>query len=100
MINVKGLDVDLSKDCTTIYDSYKLKSRDDIKEFIGYCRTFAHDDYAIYKRDIDSQANEWLVHNLLYKLHIFRSHTKDVDIQYLLAWYERIIYNSIGKWLR
>ena len=30
--------------------------------------------------DLDSMIDEWKAHNLLYKFGLFRSHTKDVDI--------------------
>lgn len=29
---------------------------------------------------LDTLLNEWKAHNLLYEMHLFRSHTKDVDL--------------------
>lgn len=36
----------------------------------------------IWRRTNKSLINEWQVHNALYNLHILRSHTKDVDLNY------------------
>lgn len=32
-------------------------------------------------RSIKNYIAEWYIHNLLYRLHLFRKHTKDVDFQ-------------------
>lgn len=39
---------------------------------------------------------EWATHNLLYFLHIKRSSTKHVDLNYPQKWYERIGYAVFG----
>ena len=36
----------------------------------------------VLKRTDDSLINEWFAHNVLYNLHLFRTHTKDVDLNY------------------
>lgn len=36
----------------------------------------------VWSRGIDSLEAEWVVHNALYRLHIFRSHTRNVDLNY------------------
>ena len=36
----------------------------------------------VLKRTAKSLINEWFAHNVLYNLHLFRSHTKDVDLNY------------------
>ena len=41
-------------------------------------------------------ANEWKAHNLLYDLNLFRSHTKDLDLDYE-PWYRRSCYYVLSK---
>ena len=36
----------------------------------------------VLKRTDSSLIKEWRVHNVLYNLHLFRTHTKDVDLNY------------------
>ena len=45
----------------------------------------------IHERSIFSLIIEWRAHNLLYDLHILRSRTKDVDLNYP-KWYFMICY--------
>ena len=40
------------------------------------------DDCIINRRSFNSMANEWKAHNLLYDLNLFKSHTKDLDLDY------------------
>lgn len=37
---------------------------------------------SVWRRSMESLANEWMVHNALYRLHLLRSHTADVDLNY------------------
>lgn len=48
------------------------------------------------KRDHSSLAHEWAVHNALYNLGLFRSHTKDVDLNYPMKEIIEGIYDVIG----
>lgn len=36
----------------------------------------------VWRRSMRSLRAEWMVHNACYRLHIFRSHTADVDLNY------------------
>lgn len=47
------------------------------------------------KRTIKSLINEWRTHNLLYSLHLFRKHTKDVDLNNI-KWYHNILYTILS----
>ena len=53
------------------------------------CKVFAH-------RSIQSMENEWAVHNALYWLGLFRSHTKDVDINWPQSRFMRFAYDICG----
>lgn len=41
-----------------------------------------HADSKVWMRSFDSLKNEWCVHNTLYRLHLLRSRTADVDLNY------------------
>ena len=72
----------LTDDCLTIYNSYQIISTSDMEKFLVGLRYNggASSECIIFKRSLDSMIDEWKAHNLLYKFGLFRSHTKDVDI--------------------
>lgn len=47
-------------------------------------------------RTMKSLCREWAVHNALYDLHLFRSHTKDVDLNWPIKKWVEIAYNVVG----
>lgn len=70
----------ITKDCLTIYDSYKVpKSRFD-GQFKGMKTLHPNSD--IWKRSICSLKLEWASHNALYALGYKRDHTQNVDFEY------------------
>lgn len=71
---------------THITDSYKVTSREDMREGLLGLRASLPQYYSVHKRTMQSMIHEWCAHNLLYNLHIARSHTKDVDINDSLPW--------------
>lgn len=48
------------------------------------------------KRDIDSWIREWKAHNRLYRLGIYRSHTKDCDLNEDEKWWRLWFYGILG----
>lgn len=50
----------------------------------------------VVNRSHGSMIREWAAHTLLYKLHILRSHTKDVDLNYPQRWWVSLAYNVFG----
>ena len=86
----------VSKNNIHIVDSYlisknefdnELKKIEDL--YVGKTDVFKCRTYKSLKK-------EWAVHNLCYNLHLFRSHTKDVDLNYPQIWYEPFLYNIFG----
>ena len=63
-----------------IINSYDYR-KDEMSDalFRIYCR---HSDSKVWKRLFVSLEDEWCVHNALYRLHILRSRTADVDLNY------------------
>lgn len=97
-INYYGLDVNFNatNEDLIIYDSYSIRHAHysnilwRIKEATPDCPIWE-------KRSKWSIECEWAVHNLLYKLGIKREHTKDVNLNYNLKWYEKIAYVGLGS---
>ena len=73
--------VTLSRENTHILDSAFIRSRKDIRDFLIAIREQCEPGMAVAVRDLESQIREWRVHNFFYYLHVFRSRTKDVDLE-------------------
>ena len=80
--------------CIKVFDSYKV-SKKEFKPFIDELRK-EYQVTVLEKRSDCSFTNEWACHNFLYDLHIAREHTKDIDMQYPLTWWEKIVYPLFG----
>lgn len=86
------LKVHISEDNTAILNSYIVKSAPDMESILYKIRTNASDKYAISKRSIPSMIREWRVHNLLYSIGLFKSRTRDVDLNIGNPWYIKALY--------
>ena len=60
-----------------------------IKKMYPQCVVFEN-------RTMKSLCHEWAVHNFLYSLGLFRSHTKDVDLNWPIKKIVELAYNIIG----
>lgn len=76
---------------THIDDSYQIVTKRDMCELLGTIREQCNPDMAIAVRSMKSLVCEWRVHNLLYYLHLFRCHTKDVDMERHQAWWREVL---------
>lgn len=85
-----------SKDNTTIFGSYRIKSPDDMEAILTQIGLECPVEWAINKRTIFSMIQEWRVHNLLYSLGIFKSRTGDVDLNTDQPWYIKVLYFIIS----
>ena len=85
----------ISKNTLTIIDSYKVTSRDRMNQIL-YDIQYMHQDSNIWLRSKKNLIKEWVSHNRLYKLGLFKSHTKDVDFEYPQKWYYKILYFILG----
>ena len=61
-----------------IEDSYQV-SKKDMLSTLTYIKAF-HPDSRVWERTMRSLRAEWIVHNALYRLHLYRTRTKDVDL--------------------
>lgn len=88
----------ITKDNIHIENSYNITKESYIKKYITDIKDSV-ENYRIncivfQKRTIKSLTKEWIAHNVLYKLHIARSHTKSVDLN-VERWYRILCYNII-----
>ena len=79
---------------THIEDSYLIK---DINLEVGYIIRERYLRHLPQTRKFNSYVREWKAHNNLYKLGLFKSHTKDVDMEEPIKWYYELIYWIIGR---
>lgn len=90
--NGNKVTAELSDDNTKIYDSYRFRSPKDMKAILS--EPGKHGGYymAINTMLNNDMLREWRAHNFLYALHLFRSHTKDVDLNTGKPWYITTLY--------
>lgn len=80
---------------TTIYNCYELK-RKDIKPLINQMIIERRkNNYPITRTNI-SYEKELKAHILMYKLHLFRKHTQDCDLEEHIKKWKQVIYYMIG----
>ena len=75
--------IKVSKSNIHIEDSYKVNRKDDMQIVLTDIRAnHSLGESDVLKRTDKSLIKEWCVHDVLYNLHLFREHTKDVDLNY------------------
>lgn len=84
--------VQASETNTSIKDSYRAKSIDDMRYILEYISAESSENMAIHKRTMFSMINEWRTHNLLYSLKIKRDRTGTVDLDINQPWYMKMFY--------
>ena len=81
----------ISDNSLQISDSYLYSKHDMISSLNLIKARYPHSD--IWQRRMSSLRAEWIVHNACYRLHILRSHTADVDLNYpnRIEWLYRLL---------
>ena len=77
---MKSYEIVVSDNNIRIENGYLVRCRD--FEFVLNCIRENEPNEVTANRSNYSLSCEWTVHNALYKLGLFRSHTKDVDLNY------------------
>lgn len=95
------MNIDISKNNIHIEDSFDVSKRDIKGDLVVILEYADRQDCEVCNRSLKSLCLEWYAHNLLYKWHIKRERTKDVDLNYPQTWKERIFYLILGSfaWL-
>ena len=81
-------------DCIHIENSYRIPKKD--FGIVLLRKKVEFPDSGVWKRSQFSLFKEWATHNGLYALGLWRSHTKDVDLEYPQKWYLSILYGVCG----
>lgn len=91
------MSIEVSKNNIHIEDSYLINKRSDIQLVLDNIRANYSLEYCeVLKRTDKSLIREWCSHNILYNLHLFRNHTKDVDLNYPQSKIVEVIYSVIS----
>ena len=78
-MKVRGLKIFYSTSDLNIIDSYQIHNIKKMEAILTEALEKA-ENYAT-NRDMNSLINEWIAHNVFYKLHLFRKHTKDCNFE-------------------
>jgi hypothetical protein len=94
-------DVKIKYDVTTdnihIKDNYKITKEKEMKRILNLIKLqYYSSQYFFYLIPLKDLINEWKTHNLFYDLHLFRSYTKDVDLN-KHSWFIKLIYSILSK---
>ena len=75
---------------THIVDSCTVRSKAEMREYLESVRKVVAPEMAVNRRDLESQVREWRSHNFFYRIHVFRSRTKDVDLELCQSWWREL----------
>lgn len=95
IINIQGFEIHCSKTGMNIINSYKVKTLKQMKNIL----IEALNTTTLYKtkRSMTSLIDEWIAHNLLFKLNLFRKHTKDCNFESNQKIHIKFSYFILGK---
>lgn len=92
---IQGYQCNLTPSNSHVTDSYKLQNKK-IDSFVTQLILARLDlDYPV-DREHKQYVSEIKAHNRLYKLHIARSHTADVDMEEPIVWWKQLFFDIIG----
>ena len=81
---------------THIADSCLVTSKEDMRAYLQELRDVSSTEMAVNQRDMESQVREWRSHNFFYKFHVFRSRTKDVDLELKQTWWRELFCRVVS----
>ena len=81
---------------THIVDSCSVTSKEAMRAYLEDLREEVGPEMAVSQRDLESQVREWRSHNFFYKFHVFRSRTKDVDLELKQTWYRELFCRVVS----
>lgn len=81
---------------THILDSSMVRTKDEMREFLETVRRQSSPEMAVCQRDIESMLREWRSHNFFYRIRVFRSRTKDVDLELKQTWYRELFCRFVS----
>lgn len=81
---------------THILDSCTVRTKAEMRGYLQSLRDASDGDMAVNKRDLESMVREWRSHNFFYGLHVFRSRTKDVDLELKQTWWRELFCRVVS----
>ncbi len=93
-IKVLGINIEYDAGNIRILDSYKVHSAAYMQMILNM---FMIKTGFRSKRTIKSWIKEWKAHNRLYRLGLFKSHTKDCDLEENEKTHRLIAYEILGR---
>lgn len=93
---IKGLKIFVSSDNIKIIDSYQITNREKMKEILLKAIEKATEEGYFTNRSLNALVKEWVSHNRLYQLHLFRGHTRDADFEANESKFRRFVYFFLG----
>lgn len=94
MLVIDGINISDSN--LHIENSYKIKNCQDMDYILNDIRKGYGNLKILKNRDNKSLIEEWGAHNLLYNMGLFKSHTKDVDLNYPQSKVVSFIYKVLS----
>ena len=92
-ITINGVKIKYDRKCVSILESYKIKEP---MKMLNTLVLFKLKTGYQSRRSFNSWLKEWVAHNRLYKLGLFRSHTKDCDLEENEKWWRLLAYQFLG----
>lgn len=86
----------VSKYNIRIKDGYKITNKREMAEIL-YVIQHRHPECEVFQvRKWNNLIREWVSHNRLFKLGLFKQKTQHVDLDVYESWWRKLLYNIIG----
>lgn len=95
VIVINEIKCSISENLTTIHDSYSIEN-DEIEDLIKEVIEVRKKNKYKVTRSVKSYVKEVKSHNKLYELGLFKTNTKDTDLEENIVWWKNIIYWIVG----
>lgn len=93
---IKGLKVRVSHKNIKIINSYQITNKEKMREILLKALEKATEEGYKTDRTLKALVKEWVSHNRLYQLHLFRGHTRDADFEANESRFRRFVYFFLG----
>ena len=87
--------INISQNNIQIEDSYQI-SKLEFEDILQQIWIDLPKHVVVKNRSLNSVEREWAVHNFCYKIGIYKTRTKHLDINYPLSWKETLVYSCFG----
>lgn len=97
IVDISNYTIEITANNIHVTDSYLVKKKSEMTEIIEQIKKKYIEHTNVFNlRSVKNLVKEWRAHNLLYKLHIYRSHTKDVDLDIPQSMKYKIAYGILS----